>query len=133
MVSLIKLTCGTELVGTILKEDDRTIKVNNPLQINYYYTKTNSMTPTVALQRYMPFSSQEDIIFKREHVAVVTEPIQGLNSYYKNVLNNIKTNVDTSIVADLLDATDDMEAGSSQEKDVYLAILERLAQKGPLN
>lgn len=133
MVSLIKLTNGTEIVGTILKEDEHNYKVNNPLQINYYYTKANNITPSVALQRYMPFSANEDINFKKEHVAAVTEPIKGMNEYYTSVLNNIKVNVDTGIVADLVDASESMAYNAEHDQEMYLAILERMAQKKPLN
>lgn len=133
MVSLIKLTNGTEIVGTILKEDEHSYKINNPLQINYYYTKANGLTPSVALQRYMPFSAHEDISFKKEHIATVTEPVKGMNEYYSSVLNNIKITIDTSIVADLADASESMAAGAEHEKEMYMAILERMAHKKPLN
>lgn len=133
MLNLIKLTNGLEILGRIVQNTDKFIKVNNPLQINYYPTKQNQTMPMVALQRYMPFASEEDIEFKKEHVMAVCVPVQGMDRYYSQILNNIKINVDTNIVADLNDASDNMSEGASEEKDMYLAILERMAHKRPLN
>lgn len=133
MINLIKLTNGVEIIGRIINESDKVIKVNNPLQINYYTAKQNQTMPMVALQRYLPFSCEEDIEFKREHIMNVTVPIEGMDKYYSQMLHNIKLNIDPNIVADLLDASDHMAEGAQEEKDMYLAILERMAHKRPLN
>lgn len=133
MVYLIKLTNGVEIVGRILENNAKIVLVSNPLQINYYQNKNNQTMPSVALQRYMPFASEEDIEFKKEHVMNVSVPVKGMDAYYSSVLNNIKLNVDTNIVADLADATDSMADLAESEKDMYMAILERMALKRPLN
>ena len=93
MVNLIKLTNGTEIIGRIIKTNDSTIMVNNPLQINYYVNKQNQTMPSVALQRYLPFSCNEDIEFKKEHVMNITIPVEGLDKYYSQMLHNIKLKV----------------------------------------
>lgn len=132
MVNLIKLTNGTEIVGKIVNETESSIKVNNPLQINYYQTPKQTM-PMVALQRYMPFSAEEETTFKKEHVMAVTVPVKGMDEYYSKMLHNIKLNIDPSITADLQTASDTMAEGADEERDMYLAILERMALKRPLN
>jgi len=133
VINIIKLTNGTELLGRILVNNDKEIKINNPLQINYFTTKGNQTMPSVALQRYMPFAAEEDVIFKREHVMNISIPVKGMDEYYSKTLNNIKINIDTSIVADLADASESMAEGAEVERDMYLAILERMAHKSPLN
>lgn len=133
MINLIKLTNGMEIIGRIIQNSDNTIKVNNPLQINYYTTKQSQTMPMVALQRYLPFSSEEDIEFKKEHIMNISIPVQGLDEYYSQMLHNIKLNIDPNIVNDLLTATESMAEGAQEEKDMYLAILERMALKRPLN
>lgn len=122
-----------EILGRIINDGDKSIKVNNPLQINYYPNKQNQTMPSVALQRYMPFASEEDVEFKKEHILNVSIPVSGMDRYYSQILNNIKLNVDTNIVADLNDAADNLSEGAAEEKDMYLAILERMAHKRPLN
>ena len=89
--------------------------------------------PSVALQRYMPFAAEEDVVFKKEHIMNISVPVKGMDEYYKKTLNNIKINIDTSIVADLADASESMADGAEVERDMYLAILERMAMKSPLN
>lgn len=133
MVNLIKLTNGTEILGKILNNDANELKINNPLQINYFTTKNNQSMPSVALQRYMPFSAEEDVVFKKEHIMNISTPVKGMDEYYCKTLNSIKINIDTSIVADLADAVDGMSESASIERDTYLAILERMSSKAPLN
>lgn len=133
MVNLIKLTNGTELLGRIINKDANEIMINNPLQINYFTSKSNQTMPSVALQRYMPFSAEEDVVFKKEHIMNISVPVKGMDEYYNKTLNSIKINIDTSIVADLADAVDGMAEGASAERDMYLAILERMSTKTPLN
>lgn len=133
MIKLIKLTNGTEIIGQVIQDNDKAISVSNPLQINYYTSKQNQTMPMVALQRYLPFSCQENIEFKKEHVMNITIPVEGLDKYYSQMLHNIKLNIDPNIVSDLLDATDHMAEGAQEEKDMYIAILERMAHKKPLN
>lgn len=133
MISLIKLTNGMEIIGRIIQDNDGAIKINNPLQINYYTSKQSQTMPMVSLQRYLPFSREEDVVFKKEHVMNIAIPVQGLDEYYSQMLHNIKLNIDPNIVNDLLSASESMAEGAKEEKDMYLAILERMALKRPSN
>jgi GrpB-like predicted nucleotidyltransferase (UPF0157 family) len=133
VVNLIKLTNGVEILGRIINDSDKSIKVNNPLQVNYYLTKQSQTMPSVALQRYLPFSSEEDIEFKKEHIMNISIPIRGMDEYYSQILHNIKLNIDPNIVNDLLSAAETLAEGAQEEKDMYLAILERMSHKRPLN
>lgn len=128
MITVLRLQSGAEIVGTIIDEDKNTITVNNPLQI--LYGQRLNGTPAVTLQRFIPFTSQEDLVFKKHSVETTCEPIQGLHEYYENTLKVIQEHVDPSLVTDLLDAVAPKKATSY---DVGLAMLEKYMAKKPLN
>ena len=128
MLSVIKLISGTELVGTIIKDDGSYIRVENPLQIVYIQRSTG--VPAISLQRYMPFTSQVALDFKLDHVESIGAPVQGLPKYYDEALDVIKTHIDPSLVSDLMDAT---ERKKENQYDTYMAMLEKHMSKKPLN
>lgn len=128
MISVIRLTSGAELVGTVIDTREGTITVNNPLQIAYVARPGGA--PSISLQRYIPFTSEEDITFNWDHVEAVCQPIQGLEGYYNNTLKLIKTHVDPSLVTDLMDA---IEPKKEHPYETYIAMLERHMAKKPLN
>ena len=127
MVTVCRLLSGIEIVGTIVKSTVKSITINNPLQI--MYVRRIDGPPAVTLQRYIPFSSQEDLTISRSHVEVICEPIQGLHQYYINALKSIQEHVDPSLVTDLMDANEPRKF----EHDSYIAMLEQLMSKKPLN
>jgi hypothetical protein len=129
MLSVIKLLSGPELIGTISNVDDEEITVNNPLQI--MYIERSSGVPAITLQRYMPFTQQQDLVFSIQHVETIGAPIEGLTQYYDKALKVIKEHIDPSLVTDLMDASEERKEKYNQ--DQYLAVLERFMSKKPLN
>jgi len=127
MVTVCKLQSGSEIVGTIIESTSKSITINNPLQI--MYIRRLDGPPAVTLQRYVPFTSQEDLTISRTHIEVMCEPIQGLEQYYVTTLKSIQEHVDPSLVTDLMDANEPKKF----KHDSYIAMLEQLMSKKPLN
>jgi len=129
MIQVIKLTTGDEVVGSITEQNEFGIAVSNPLAINYIQNRL-TQNPVVFMQRFMPFSAQEDIHFKHENILTVADPVPGLEAYYKQTLSNIQETVDTSIVTSLADAIDTKNNISLRKQDFYESILEGMENKG---
>jgi hypothetical protein len=128
LVTVLRLTSGAEIVGSIVKEDYESITVNNPLQILYVHRVNGP--PTITLQRYIPFTSEENLKVQRHCVETTCKPVQGLPEYYDSALKTIQEHIDPSLVADLIEA---VEPKKSTNYDSYLAMLERHMAKKPLN
>lgn len=131
MVSLIKLTNGTEVVGTIKNDSNSHVLVSNPLQLNYYI-KAPGHPPSVSIQRYIPFADSKEIEFKREHIIAVVKPKDGMTNYYNNALRQIEYHVDKMIENELIAAAKDDEP-SEEELEVAVAMLERMKGKHSIN
>jgi hypothetical protein len=128
LVTVLRLSSGTEIVGSIVKEDYESITVNNPLQILYIHRANGP--PSITLQRYIPFTSDENLRVQRHCVETTCNPIQGLPEYYDSALKAIQEHIDPSLVADLMEA---VEPRKPANYDSYLAMLERHMAKKPLN
>lgn len=128
MISILKLTSGEEIVGTITKQDMSYITVNEPLMITYIQRSLGA--PSVTLQRYIPFTTQPELTFMQSHVQVICKPIEGMEEYYTNALRLIKKHIDPSLVSDLTNSNSDK---GKPLHDEYLALLEKYMSKKPLN
>ena len=131
MISVIKLISGLELLGEIVGDSGTHLKVRDPLLVTYY-TRENSSTPSVTLQRYLPFSSSEDFLFSHAHVETIGLPVDGLQEYYDGALDTIKKHVDPNLVADLKNTNMPVRKGETSH-DAYIAMMERVLGKKPLN
>lgn len=129
MINVIRLMSGVELLGTIVKHDEACVVVNNPLEVTYF-TKQNG-TPSVSLQRYMPFASDAELTFNVSQIESVGNPIDGLQEYYEDALLTIQKHIDPSLVADLRGMKSPRNGETSY--DSYLAMIERVMGKKPLN
>lgn len=127
MLRVLKLVTGDEIVGKI-SEVKKGVIISNPLTITYMQSRFGN-NPVIYLQRYVPFTSQEDMLIEQHHIIASLEPIQGLDEYYETVLASIRETVDTNIVSNLMDA---VETKSIKTKgDMYRAILEGMETRGP--
>lgn len=128
MINIVKLVSGVELIGTITSVENDVVSVLDPLRV--LYTIKPSGTPAVVLQRYIPFSTTGTFNFKMSHVEAICDPIEGLEKYYDDALKTIKEEVDPGLVADLQNIN---SASDASDYDSYLAMLEHLMSKKPLN
>ena len=129
MLRVLKLITGDEIVGNVISNDSvKGCVISNPLTITYMQSRFGN-NPVIYLQRYVPFTSQEDMTIKSDHIVAVLEPVQGMEEYYETVLATIRETVDTNIVSNLMDAA---ETKSLKTKgDMYRAILEGMETRGP--
>jgi hypothetical protein len=130
MVSIIKLTNGTEVIGSVLEENKQMLVIDNPLQINYI-TRSPADPPIISLHRYIPFSNKTIISFKQEHVLGKVEPLHNMVSYYNTSLKNIQLHIDPAIDNELASASDVKEL--SDESLARLAVVEKHVTKATLN
>jgi len=129
MVSILKLTSGAEIVGELLASSDEGYSVKNPLLI-YYRHRLDSAMPSAGLTRYSPFSKQEKVNFRHEHVINILDPIPEMKAYYFVALKGIVDAMDKNVESELSSIRDEE---SSNENDAKLAMLERMATKARLN
>jgi hypothetical protein len=129
MLSLVKLVSGTELLGSVIDVQEGFIVVKDPIQISTFVRQNG--TSGIVAQRYTPFSTQEEYSININHVESVCTPIAELNEYYTRALKLIKERIDVGMIEDLKNLDDLQETGSS--KETYLAMLEKLMMKKPLN
>lgn len=137
MLALIKLQNGQELIGNVKEEQEQTVVLEDPLQINYRLVATQPM-PTVSVSRYMPFASEKVFAFEKKDLLHISKPKSAMADYYKHALNNYKMVIDRNVDDELRYATkspdelDDEEEGD-EITEAYKALLERMNFKGPLN
>lgn len=131
MVSLIKLSSGAEIVGIISQSNNTHIDVTNPLQLNYFMKSPNH-TPSVSIQRFIPFATDQDITFNRNHVLAIAIPKKGMLNYYDNALRVIQENVDKMIESELNDAAQPVEM-SDDEMEATMAMVERIKGRVTIN
>jgi hypothetical protein len=137
MLALIKLQNGQELIGNVKEEQDATVTLEDPLQINYRLVSTQPM-PTVSVSRYMPFSSEKVFAFDKKDLLHISKPKSAMADYYKHALNNYKLVIDKNVEDELRYATkapddDGDEEDGDEITEAYKALLERMNFKGPLN
>jgi len=130
MISLIKLTNGTEIIGDIINQENETVTVRDPLQINYRQ-RMDMAPPTVFLHRFIPFAMNTDHTIRDDHVLSYSVPLPGLVVYYAATLNAIKTSVDTSVDNELQEAA--KFYNEDEEEEVKRAMFEKASRKPILN
>lgn len=129
MLSLVKLSSGTELLGIVVEVQDGFIVVQNPIQISTF-VRPNGTSGIVA-QRYTLFSVQENYNININHVESVCTPLGELTDYYERAMKLIKERIDVGMVEDLKNLDDVKEGSTSSE--TYIAMLEKFMSKKPLN
>lgn len=132
MVSIIRLVDGTEVVGSIVQEDQNTMMIKDPLQINY--RQRPDSLPAIYLHRYIPFSGTDTFEFKKTHILNQVKPLINLEKYYSAVLKTMQESIDEAVNQELASAA--IEAGDeelTEEEMIKIALMERKTLKIALN
>jgi hypothetical protein len=129
MITIIKLTNGTEIVGTVITQDSDSVTVEDPLQINYKQ-RMDMAPPTVFLHRFNPFAKNTTQKFRYIHILSFAEPMDGLVKYYSATLNSIKEDVDTHVDNELNEAA---KSFNDEPNDIDRAMMEKAMFKPILN
>jgi hypothetical protein len=133
MLSLVKLSSGVEIVGEIVEVDNTFLTIKNPLQIAVF-NRPNGASGIMS-NRYSSFSTQEAYKINASHVECVCRPINEIDEYYQQSLSIIKEHIDPSLVEDFkrLQDVDEEEPEKELTKESYLAMIEKMMLKKPLN
>lgn len=123
MTSILKLSNGLEVVGTIEVENDFTVVVNKPLQINYRYFQ-GSM-PSVSFVRYIMFAQSDSISFSTQDIMNVVSARESFASYYANVVDQYYGDLEKVIDKEL----DNITTSPSEER-FHESILESMSVEG---
>lgn len=123
MTSILKLSNGLEVVGTIEVENDFTVVVNKPLQINYRYFQGS--IPSVSFVRYIMFAQSDSISFSTQDIMNVVSARESFALYYANVVNQYYGDLEKVIDKELENITTSPSAETFHE-----SILESMSVEG---
>lgn len=104
MITILKLNSGIEVVGKQEVENNESIILSKPLQINYRYYQ-GSM-PSVSFVRYIMFAQSEDIIFNKRDVINRVVARLSFANYYENVVDQYYSTLEKVIDRELAVETD---------------------------
>lgn len=130
MIALIKLTNGTELIADVIKQDEQSVILRDPLQINYRQ-RMDMSPPAVFLHRFIPFAHNTDHTLRDDHVLSYSIPLPGLVSYYCATLNAIRNSVDKFVDDELTIAANSYS--EAEEDEIKRAMIEKDSLKPTLN
>lgn len=120
MTSILKLSNGLEIVGTVEINNDYGVVVDRPLQINYRYFQGS--TPSVSFVRYVMFADTQTYSFKQEDVMNVVTAREAFANYYHNVVEQYYSELEKVI---------DKELTSISNNDrLHESILEMMSVEG---
>lgn len=80
-----RLLNGDEVMGSVVHENDNCAIVEDPFIIDYHYNVKSGRT-NVTMTRYMPFSANNSIEIKREHITSDNRASEDAVDYYLDVL-----------------------------------------------
>jgi len=134
MIYLLKLKNGTEVIGSANEaEISKTgIELTDPFQINYRFVSGQPM-PTISVSRYIPFAAEPVHFFRTEDISHATSPSASFIEYYLSSLDYVKETIDKGVDEDLHSIAEKSRAEKHDISDIYMSILERTQQDGPLN
>lgn len=116
-----RLLNGDEVMGSVVHENDNCAIVEDPFIIDYHYNVKSGRT-NVTMTRYMPFSANNSIEIKREHITSDNAASKDAVDYYLDVLVQWG---DDGVVYNK-DEEEDPEEGASPFTDKVNEILEAI-------
>ena len=120
MTSILKLSNGLEIVGTVELNNDYGIVVDRPLQINYRYFQGS--TPSVSFVRYIMFAETQTYSFKQQDVINVVNAREAFANYYNNVVDQYYSELEKVIDKEL--------SSISNNDNLHESILEMMSVEG---
>jgi len=123
MTSILKLSNGLEVVGTIEVENDYNVVVNKPLQINYRYFQGS--IPSVSFVRYIMFARSDVVGFCTRDIMSIVDARESFAAYYANVVDQYYGDLEKVIDKELDNIT-----VSPSEKGFHESILESMSVEG---
>lgn len=126
-VSLITLTNGTEVIGQILKVDEK-ILLEDPMQVNYRTIQTStSSVPSISFTRYCPLSMENIFQFDMKHVLHITPVKKAIEKYYEQSVEYHKAFADKYIDEEFINAVQTKE---DVQSEIFKKFLEKVKIDG---
>lgn len=110
---ILKLVDGTEVIGRVIEVQDDTIKIDNPMTINY---SIHGRSYSAVLGKYAYFTDQEIFEFKKSFIVQALHPREDFTEYYEEVVNE-------SVV--ILSDKDTRSEDTEEDDEMYRAMIER--------
>ena len=101
-ITLIKLSDGTEVIGDVVQDDQRSIVVKKPLLIHYRYFVGG--VPSVSFSRYMMFAASTHVNLNRSHVIAKVEAREAFADYYTDNVEDYYSNLESTVDEELKSA-----------------------------
>lgn len=117
-VSLIKLKNGVEIIGDIIRIDDK-ILLENPMQVNYRVAEQTSY-PSIFFSKYCQFSSEEIFQFDMDYVLHVTPVKKSIEKYYSYALDQYKNVTEKYLENELVNAIGPKDLGNNEVLKTFL-------------
>lgn len=125
MISIVRLSDGTELVGDVVDVNSESIVIVDPLQINYKITILQP-APSMGLSRFMPFSGNFKFEIPVNSITTMMKARESMATYYKHALETYITDLDAHIDDELV------RSAMPEQQDVYTQLLEKFNPPGHL-
>lgn len=89
-IVLLRLTDGTDVIGTQISSGRKDIQLDNALEIVRGQV-VGSGDPFLYFSKYSPYSKEFDVLIPRDQIISISEePLESLIEYYDWFLNKIK-------------------------------------------
>ena len=121
MIYLIKLINGDEVIGDIVEEQENTITVSNPLQIETVFNE-NTGTDHLMMSMYMPLGKiQEPLKYNKWHILqMVPARDQVIRYYYNSLEYNSKLSESIENTINHTNNTMESRENFSNNEQVYI-------------
>jgi hypothetical protein len=126
MITILKLTNNTEIIGNIVQDNSKFVVIEDPFTINYMFSP-KSERPVIGLLRYLPFALSRRIKFDTHHVINQEPARDSMSGYYKTVLQSYVEEVDKSIDIEL-ERVAEINDTEDTSTDMLEAMMERITK-----
>lgn len=89
-ILIVRLLNGMDLICEVVKADNETIQVKNPVRMVMMPPGANG-NPTIGFAPWAEFSTDKVFEFKQQHVLSVMTPISEFIKQYQSMFNKIIT------------------------------------------
>lgn len=88
-ISIVRLITGEDLLCEVLTTGPETIKIKNAVRIVVLPNQKDPRQPSIGLAPWFEFAAPKEHILSREHVLVVSDPIQEFKTQYQQMFGGL--------------------------------------------
>lgn len=98
-ITLVKLSDGSEIIGTIVQNTSSYIVVDKPLMLHYRFYVGG--VPTVSFSRFMMFATSSSFTIQQTQVITLAVARKAFADYYLECVEEYYSSIEESIDAEL--------------------------------